>query len=122
MRAPGGSLSVSLGISWHGIHAVQVAGPGPAARTSPAMRLRGTPVLRRPCRLRGKAGLASRGTYGLDREAFSLQWTDRRGRGSSWTGRLGPSHATEWDAESDVGYDRVGAGSMAVCGYVLPRV
>ena len=45
--------------------------------------------------LRGKACLASRGTNlnGPDREGYnSLRWTDRRGRGSSWTGRLGPLH------------------------------
>jgi hypothetical protein len=42
---------------------------------------------------RGQAGLASRGAYGPDREAFnSLGWTDPRGRGSSWTGQLGHRH------------------------------
>jgi hypothetical protein len=38
----------------------------------------------------------------------------------SWTRRLGPinSPAPEWDADSDIGHDRVGTGSKAIRGYV----
>ncbi len=49
-----------------------------------------------------------------------MRWTDRRSRGSAGTYDAGSvtSPAPEWDAESDVGHNRVGSGSKAIRGYV----
>ena len=71
--------------------------------------------------LRGKAGLASRGTHGPDREVFySLRWTDRRGPRIKldWTTRAASSRPRPNGTRRLMPeHDRVGTGLIAIRGY-----